>query len=73
MNLDVVVTVVMGVAAVIGALFFLGRKVLKGTEILLLDLVPVIRALGRVRRAWHQTREAVPLDAEGEERPRALG
>lgn len=49
MNVDVVVTVVMAVAAVMGALFFLGRKVRRGTEILLLDLVPVIRALGRVR------------------------
>ncbi|MGW4690639.1 hypothetical protein ACWEPM_37980 [Streptomyces sp. NPDC004244] len=73
MNLDVVVTAVMAVAAVMGALFFLGRKVLKGTEVLLLDLVPVIRAVGRVRSAWRQTREAVPLAAEGEEGPRALG
>ncbi|MEW2418391.1 hypothetical protein AB0953_32560 [Streptomyces sp. NPDC046866] len=73
MNLDVVVTVVMAVAAVMGAVFFLGRKVLKGTEVLLLELLPVIRALGRVRSAWRQTREVAPLAADREEGPRALG
>ncbi|MGW2785925.1 hypothetical protein ACWC3X_32525 [Streptomyces populi] len=71
MSLDSVVPVVSAAAAVIAAVYYVGRKVLKGTEALLLDLVPVIHALGKVRAAWRQTRQ-IEAAAGREEEPRAL-
>ncbi|MFF9011031.1 hypothetical protein ACF087_35300 [Streptomyces goshikiensis] len=71
MSVDVVLTAVTAAAAVIAALLYLGRKALKGTEALLLGLVPVIHALGKVRNAWQQTRRS-ETNGRTEEGPRAI-
>ena len=71
MSLDFVLPAVSAAAAVTAAVYYFGRKVLKGAEALLLDLVPVIHALGKVRAAWRQTRQPEAL-AGREEDPRAL-
>ncbi|AWL30648.1 hypothetical protein C6W96_34665 [Streptomyces sp. CS149] len=71
MSLDFVMLIVSAAAAVTAAVYYFGRKVLKGTEALLLDLVPVIHALGKVRSAWRQTRQPEAVTGR-EEDPRAL-
>jgi hypothetical protein len=71
MSLDFVLPVVSAAAAAIAAVYYFGRKALKGTEALLLDLVPVIHALGKVRAAWRQTRQPEAVGGP-EEDPRAL-
>ncbi|MER5881136.1 hypothetical protein ABT119_35115 [Streptomyces sp. NPDC001910] len=71
MSVDFVLPVVSAAAAVLAAVYYFGRKALKGAEALLLDLVPVIHALGKVRAAWRQAGQAEEL-ARQEEDPRAL-
>ena len=67
---DALSVAVPAVAALLAALYFLGRKVLKGIEALLLELVPVILALGEVREAWLRLRSrAVTAGEPEEERP----
>ncbi|MGW4995949.1 hypothetical protein ACWEQ3_51995 [Streptomyces mirabilis] len=72
MSVETVVTLASAAAAVIAILFCVIRKALKETEALLLALVPVIHALGKVRTAWQQTRRLQQGDAEREEEPHAL-
>ncbi|MEU1050715.1 hypothetical protein ABZ400_37070 [Streptomyces sp. NPDC005897] len=76
MSVETVVTLVSAAAAVIAILFCTVRKVLKEAEALLLALVPVIHALGKVHTAWRQTRRPQDGDGDGdverEERPHAL-
>jgi len=71
MTVGVVAVTVSGVAAVLTALYYVARKALRGTEALLLDLIPVIQALGRVREAWRQAGSSATV-ADQEEGPRAL-
>ncbi|MFF7724896.1 hypothetical protein ACFZDB_36850 [Streptomyces luteogriseus] len=75
MNAQTVMTLAPAAVTVVVILFCAVRKVLKEAEALLLALVPVIHALGKVRTAWQQTRR--PQDGgvgevEGEEEPHAL-
>jgi hypothetical protein len=73
MTVGVITLTVSGVAAVLTALYYVMRKVLRGTETLLLDLIPVIQALGQVRGAWQQARSSAAVaDQEEGEGPRAL-
>ncbi|WP_217235539.1 hypothetical protein [Streptomyces sp. AC555_RSS877] len=72
MSVETVVTLASAAAAVIAILFYVIRRALKEAETLLLALVPVIHALGKVRTAWQQTRRIQEGDAEREEGPRAL-
>ncbi|MFI1487394.1 hypothetical protein [Streptomyces sp. NPDC020747] len=69
MNLDFVLPVVSAAAAVTAAVYYFGRKVLKGTEALLLDLVPESHALGKVRAAWRQTRQSEAVTGREEDPP----
>ena len=72
MSIENVPAVVAGAAAVLAALFYLGRRALKGIEALLLALVPVIRALSEVREAWRALQSARATTDSEEEQPRAL-
>ncbi|MGW0423872.1 hypothetical protein [Streptomyces sp. NPDC003015] len=72
MSVETVVALASAAAAVIAILFCVLRKTLKEAEALLLGLVPVIHALGKVRTAWQQTRRLQEDDAEREDEPRAL-
>jgi hypothetical protein len=64
MSVETVVTLASAAAAVIAIVFCAVRKALKEAEALLLALVPVIHALGKVRTAWQQTRR--PQDGDGD-------
>ena len=70
MNMDAIALMVPAVAALFTALYYLGRKLLKGLAALLLELVPVILALEEVREAWLRLRSrAVRAGEPEEERP----
>ncbi len=69
-NVDAIALMVSAVAALLAALYYLGRKLLKGLAALLLELVPVILALEEVREAWLRLRSrAVRAGEPEEERP----
>lgn len=72
MTLNTVSMTVSGAAAILAALFYIGRRLLRGLEAFLLGLVPVIQALGEVREAWRKVRSPSPAADETEEQPRAL-
>ncbi|MEU9663541.1 hypothetical protein [Streptomyces chartreusis] len=72
MSVETVMALVTAAAAVFAILFCAVRKALKEAEALLLALVPVIQALGKVRTAWRQTRRPQEGGVEREEGPRAL-
>jgi len=74
MSAQTVMTLAPAAVTVIVILFCAVRKVLKEAEALLLALVPVIQALGKVRTAWRQIRQPQDGggDVEREEEPHAL-
>ncbi|WP_316782984.1 hypothetical protein [Streptomyces sasae] len=72
MSTQTVVTLASVAAAAIAIVFCALRKALKEAEALLLALVPVIHALGKVRAAWRQTRHPQEEDVVEEEARRAL-
>lgn len=67
MNMDAIALMVPAVAALFTALYYLGRKLLKGLATLLLELVPVILALEEVREAWLRLRSRAGMESEGPE------
>ncbi|MEU9979447.1 hypothetical protein [Streptomyces sp. NPDC051014] len=72
MSTQTVVTIVSVVITSITIVLCALRKALKEAEALLLALVPVIQALGKVRTAWRQTRRPQREDIGEEETRRAL-
>lgn len=66
-NVDAIAVMAPGVVAVLTALYYLGRKLLKGLAVLLLELVPVILALGEVREAWLRLWSRAGTAGEGQE------
>lgn len=73
MSGQTVMTLAPAAVTVIVILFCAVRKVLKEAEALLLALVPVIQALGKVRTAWRQIHQPQDAgDVEREEEPHAL-
>ncbi|WP_043473723.1 hypothetical protein [Kitasatospora sp. MBT66] len=72
MTLSELSATVTAVGGLLAALYYLGRRVLRGLEALLLAVVPVIAALSEVRRAWREPGrraiEAADTSEEGERR-----
>ncbi len=68
MTMNTVCTAVPAVAALLTALYYLGRKLLVGLEASLRALVPVILAWGEVREAWRGLRYGAVAPEEEERR-----